>query len=208
MTTAMVTKWQLQGTVTLACNCDYGCPCNFNGLPTYGHCEGEWNWHVEQGSYGDTRLDGLHFTVACDWPGAIHEGNGEAVVLIDERADESQRAAIQELISGKLGGPWAIVSTTLTKVHGPLFVPYEVKLDGIRSEVRAGNALELVMEPIRNRVTGAEVHPRIVLPEGFIWKDGEVAASMSFHIHDGVSYDHSGKYTAVAPFEYSGPPAK
>ncbi len=32
----MVTSWQLQGTVLVACNCDYGCPCNFNALPTTG----------------------------------------------------------------------------------------------------------------------------------------------------------------------------
>lgn len=197
--------WQLSGTVTLACNCDYGCPCNFNALPTQGHCEGEWTWHVEQGKYGATELDGLNFTVAAAWPRAIHEGNGEAVVLIDERADDAQREGIQALVAGKAGGPWAIVSTTLTKVHGPHFVPYSVKLDGIRSEVRAGDVLELVMQPVRNPVTGAEVNPRIVLPEGFVWKDGKVGASKSFHVQDGISYDHSGKYAAVSPFEYNGP---
>jgi hypothetical protein len=203
--TQTATGWRLKGTVTLACNCDYGCPCNFNALPTQGHCEGEWNWHVEQGSYGDTRLDGLNFTVACDWPGAIHEGSGEAVVLIDERADDAQREAIQALVDGQNGGPWAIISTTLVKVSGPLFVPYEVKLDGIHSEVRAGNVLELVMEPIRNRTTGAESHPRILLPQGFIYKDAAIASSKSFRVQDGISYDHSGKYAAVSLFEYSGP---
>src|SRR5215831_7029672 len=40
-------KWRLQGTVLVACNCDYGCPCNFNALPTQGKCEGHWTWHVE-----------------------------------------------------------------------------------------------------------------------------------------------------------------
>jgi len=28
--------WDLEGTVVIACNCDYGCPCNFNALPTQG----------------------------------------------------------------------------------------------------------------------------------------------------------------------------
>lgn len=35
-----MTGWNLRGTVLIACNCDYGCPCNFNALPTKGHCEG------------------------------------------------------------------------------------------------------------------------------------------------------------------------
>ena len=27
-------RWTLTGTVLIACNCDWGCPCNFNALPT------------------------------------------------------------------------------------------------------------------------------------------------------------------------------
>ena len=69
-------EWTLKGTVLIACNCDYGCPCNFNALPTTGKCEGGWTWHVEDGRFGETMLDGLNFTVVVKWPGAIHEGNG------------------------------------------------------------------------------------------------------------------------------------
>lgn len=43
--------------------------------------------HVEEGSFGDVPLAGLNFGVAVNWPGAIHEGNGEAIVVLDERAD-------------------------------------------------------------------------------------------------------------------------
>jgi len=39
--------WELKGTVVIACNCDYGCPCNFNALPTQGKCEGSWTWHID-----------------------------------------------------------------------------------------------------------------------------------------------------------------
>src|SRR6266540_3731742 len=81
----MAESWHLNGKVLVACNCDWGCPCNFNALPTKGKCEGGWTWHVEKGSYGDVDLDGLSFSVYVNWPGAIHEGNGEALVLLDER---------------------------------------------------------------------------------------------------------------------------
>jgi hypothetical protein len=104
--------WELKGTVVIACNCDYGCPCNFNALPTQGKCEGSWTWHVERGAFGDTALDDLSFTVAVNWPGAIHEGNGEAVILVDERADQAQRDAIAALVSGDVGGPWGVLAWT------------------------------------------------------------------------------------------------
>ena len=90
----MADSWSLSGKVLISCNCDWGCPCNFNALPTKGKCEGGWTWHVEQGSYGDTSLDGLSFSVYANWPGAIHEGNGEALLLIDEHATGAPRTAL------------------------------------------------------------------------------------------------------------------
>src|SRR5207249_542327 len=39
--TAMAeTRWMLKGREFGNCNCAYGCPCQFNALPTYGHCYG------------------------------------------------------------------------------------------------------------------------------------------------------------------------
>jgi hypothetical protein len=201
----MAEKWQLKGTVFVACNCDYGCPCNFNALPTQGKCEGQWTWHVDEGRYGDVALDRLNFTVAVDWPGAIHEGNGTALILVDERADEEQREAIELLVGGDVGGPWGILAWTWPTVHGPVPVAYEVDVAGVDSRVRAGEHLVLESQPIRNPVTGAEVHPGAVLPEGLIFKRADFGSSKRFEVANGISYSHPGHYTAVAPFEYSGP---
>src|SRR5436189_259509 len=32
------TKWTLHGREFANCNCSYGCPCQFNALPTHGNC--------------------------------------------------------------------------------------------------------------------------------------------------------------------------
>jgi hypothetical protein len=202
---ATAATWKLDGTVLIACNCDYGCPCNFNSLPTHGKCEGHWTWHVERGRYGDVTLDGLNFTVAVDWPGAIHEGNGKALILVDERADESQRKAIDALVGGDVGGPWGILAWTWPTVDGPHAVPYTLELDGINSRLQAGDAVVLESEPIRNPVTGAEVHPGAVLPEGIVFKQGDFGSSKAFRVSNGIAFEHPGCYTAVAPFEYAGP---
>jgi hypothetical protein len=198
-------QWQLTGSVFVACNCDYGCPCNFNALPSRGKCEGGWTWHVDAGRFRDVVLDGITFSLYCNWPGAIHEGNGEAVVLIDERTEEAQREATSTLLSGDVGGPWGILAWTWPTVHGPYLVPYELEVSGLGSRVKAGDVLDLELTPIRNPVTGAEIHPRVVLPEGLILKEGALGASKTFRLQDGVSYDHSGQYSAVAAFEYAGP---
>src|SRR6266852_2478890 len=102
MATEATTRWTMKGTVLIACNCDYGCPCNFNARPSKGYCEGGWMWHVDEGSFADTPLGGLNFSIVVKWPGAIHEGNGEAVILVDERADEAQQEAISILVGGEV----------------------------------------------------------------------------------------------------------
>jgi hypothetical protein len=196
--------WTLKGEVVIACNCDYGCPCNFNGYPSTGKCEGGWTWHVEEGAYDGVDLAGLNFSVYANWPGAIHEGDGEAVILIDERADGEQRAAIETLVSGKVGGPWGVLGWTWPTIHGPHAVPYDVHLDGLATSVRAGETLEIQVDKIRNPVTGDEVTPAVMLPQGIIFKEGDLGTSTTFRLNDGVAYDHSGRYTAVGPFAYSG----
>jgi hypothetical protein len=196
--------WNLTGTVLVACNCDYGCPCNFNAPPSRGKCEGGWTWNVQQGSLDGIPLDGLSFSVYVNWPGAIHEGNGEALLLIDERADNRQHQAITTLLSGQVGGPWGTLAWTWPTVHGPLRVPYEVELDGIRTRIKAGDLLDVESATIKNPVTGAEVHPAVILPEGLIVKRADLGCAKVFRLRGAVPMDHSGQYSAVGPFEYSG----
>lgn len=194
--------WRLKGTLLIACNCEYGCPCNFNAPPSQGDCEGQWLWHIEDGTFDDVRLDGLTFTVTADWPGAIHEGGGKAVSFMDERADDAQREAITELVRGNHGGPWGIFINTY-ELDGPKPAPVDVQLNGLESTVTIGNNVELEFDLIRNPVTGAEVHPGAVLPEGLVCKEMSFGTTKTFRVADGVAYDHSGKYGAIAPFEYA-----
>ncbi len=205
MSSDAVISWSLKGTVLVACNCDYGCPCNFNALPSRGNCEGGWTWHIHEGSFADVRLNGLNFSLYVTWPGAIHHGNGEGVFLIDERSDDRQQQAIATLVNGKVGGPWGILASTWPTLHGPQRVPYLVELDGIRSRVKAGDCLTVESTTIKNPVTGAEVHPSVILPEGIIVKQADFGCSSTFRVSSRITLDHSGQYTAVGPFDYTGP---
>jgi hypothetical protein len=199
----MAESWTMKGTVLIACNCAYGCPCNFNALPTTGKCEGEWTWHVEEGAYGTVDLRGVTFTLAVNWPGAIHEGNGVALLLVDERTTSVQRDAIHTLVKGEAGGPWGVLGWTWPTLHGPEAVSFELELDGLRSRVRAGAGFELELEPIRNPVSGAEVTPGAVLPQGIVFKRGDFASTRRYRV-EALGIDYRDTYAAVAPFDSAG----
>ena len=195
--------WSLKGTVLVACNCAYGCPCNYNAPPTTGDCEGGWTWIVDRGELDGVTLDGLGLAVFADWPGAIHEGGGVASVYIDERADEAQRAALKRFAFGELGGPWAVFINTY-ELDGPHFAPFDVELSEHTSRYTIGDVAKLSMEPIRNPVSGDEAHPSVRLPQGLVFEEGYYATSSVFTVSDGVTYDHSGKNAEYAPFAYAG----
>jgi len=54
-------KWTIKGHEFINCNCAYGCPCQFNALPTHGFCEAVGGFQIDQGFHGDTKLDALRF---------------------------------------------------------------------------------------------------------------------------------------------------
>ena len=197
-----MSDWHLAGRIVIACNCDWGCPCNFNARPSRGKCEGGWVWAIDEGRAGNVRLDGLAMALYADWPGAIHEGGGRAVSYFDERADEAQRLVLTRVLRGELGGPWAIFSGTY-ELAAPEPARFELELAEYDTRIRIGNAVELQLQTMRNPVTKAEAHPEMVLPEGLVVKRGKLAASRVFQVRAGVHYDHSGQYAAFGPFAYS-----
>ncbi len=173
-------KWTIKGREFIHCNCAYGCPCQFNALPTRGHCSAVGLIEIEEGHHGDTRLDGLKCGMIVAWPGAIHEGRGEVVWIVDERASDKQREALLRIMSGQDTEPGAtffqVFSTTFEKFHDPVFAPidFEVDLESRTARVSVPGWIEARGEPILNPVTGKAHRARLNLPNGFEYDSCEV----------------------------------
>lgn len=197
-----MSHWNLAGKIVIACNCDWGCPCNFNAPPSRGSCEGGWIWAIDQGTIDGVSVDSLGVALYAAWPGAIHEGAGRAVAYLDERAGARQRAELAKLLRGELGGPWGIFSKTY-ELEPPELAAFELDLAGYDTRVRIGDAVKVELQTIRNPVTHAEVHPEMLLPEGLVVKASRLAASRVFKVSSAVSYDHSGQYAAFGDFAYA-----
>jgi hypothetical protein len=60
--------WKILAYYLDACNCDWGCPCQFDAKPTHGYCDGVSAIHIIDGSYGnDVKLDGLNMALIGSW---------------------------------------------------------------------------------------------------------------------------------------------
>src|SRR5438105_5529464 len=97
-------KWQVTGDYFEACNCDFLCQCVITGMqakPTHGHCDVGLVFHVERGSFDETKLDGLNFAIVAHSPGVMGHGNWTVGLLIDERGDAKQREALTTIASGQ-----------------------------------------------------------------------------------------------------------
>jgi hypothetical protein len=203
-----IPNWNMKADYAEACNCDYGCPCNFNGFPSNGFCRALVGYHIREGLYGDTKLDGLDIVNAYSWPKAIHEGNGTHQIFITNKANQEQRNAAVSIFSGKAkgNGPFAIFASTTKYLLDPQFVDINISVDGKKSSFSVPGIIDVQLENFKNPVTGEEQDTKINLPKGFIFKVADAAKTKVMRIlTPSLNFDHSGKNAFYATVEFKGP---
>jgi hypothetical protein len=177
--------WVIRGPMVATCNCDWGCPCQFNSLPTHGNCTAAVGMRIEQGHFENIKLDGLSWIGLFTWPGAIHEGHGKCLPIVDERANEAQRKAILTILSGQETEPGATIfnvfASTYDKVYDPRFLPiqFEADVKNCTAHFSVPGLVEANGEPIRNPVTGDPHRVRVTLPKGFEYREAEYGNSIT-----------------------------
>jgi hypothetical protein len=208
----MAEKWRLQGDWFDVCNCRVPCGCTFAQAPDQGVCEGILAWHIREGSYGDVNLDDLSVVAVGTFEGNIWAGeakNSKMGFFIDERADESQREAIQTIFGGDAGGWPAGFAELIEDVLGIEFAPVDFELEeGRRWSVEVpgkarGNAEALTgptspEAPVQvHNAPGAEIGPGQVATYATAGED-EVEAF-------GLKWSWPGRSSKHFPFDWSGP---
>ena len=200
------TAFRVKADSVEACNCQHGCNCQFAGVPNEGKCEFIIGFVVKDGRFGDTSLNGVRAVVIAKYPGAIHEGNGHVVLLIDETASDQQVHAFATILSGKMGGmPWEALAGTIGRFEGPIRMPIEISVAGERSEVRVPGAVDLQLTPLRSPVTGEEKEVHITYPQGgFFWDDARVATTSSMRADFGdMHFQWPAKYASAAEVNWT-----
>ncbi len=198
--------WKMTADYLQNCNCDWGCPCNFNAPATMGYCEDISAIHIQSGELDGLSLDGMDVVLVMKWPGLIHEGNGTLAAYFDPASStEEQRNAFLTIGSGQLGGnPFAILGGTFTDFRQPKLAPIKIHVAGQDSWYNVGDVIEVEVEPMRNPVTGAFVHGSVVIPDGFIFEEAPVFSNKKCTVNDGdLNFSYPNKNAHVCVVNWS-----
>ena len=209
MSTAEKTQWRVSGQEIGSCNCDWGCPCQFNAPPTTGNCEAFIGYEITEGHYGGTALDGARWAAIYHWPGRIDEGNGTRQIIIDERVGADQRAALEELVSGTQGGAYFEIFASVAPNQRPTATArIEMQSDRERrvASLTVSGFGESRVEPIKNPATGEEHRVRIDLPNGFEYKLAEMGNTVECKTtaQEPLALTFSNTYAQLNEFDWSG----
>ncbi len=211
---SQVPRWKVSGDWFDVCKCNIPCPCTFAQTPTYGDCEGVLAYHINNGNYGETPLNGLNVMMVGGFKGNIWAGEAKDFKMgffFDERGDEKQRKALQMVFMGKAGGFMAELAKFFGETRGIEFVPikFEVAKDlaywsaEIPGRIVAkAEALTGPMTPPGKRVQtlnapGSETGPGTVAT----W--GRAVAGKADAM--GFKFDWKGRSSKHIPFNWAGP---
>ena len=194
--------WRLEGPYMKNCNCDPGCPCDFNANPTHGSCEGMAAMIVERGHFDDVNLDGVKWAFKYWWPGALHEGHGAGQPILDASMSPEQMEAVGAILSGQNGGTfYGILAEIIDTFHDPVIADIEIAIDveNRRARCVVGDALQTVTEPIQS--IGEEVSDysiQVKIPGGFEYDEAEIAMAKTLTGSGPIAFDHQSSHSSLA----------
>lgn len=210
----MAEQWRLAGDFLDFCKCAVPCPCTFGRPPTEGDCDGIIAYRIREGNYGDVDVSGLNIVALGYFEGNIwdDETRMNMGMIVDERADESQREALQTIFSGQVGGwPQMFAENVLGEMLGLEFAQIELEIDDdlaswrVKVDGKAEGATELLTGP--TSLPGERL--AVVHPPGSEVGPGQGAATYGIATTDradafGFSWERSGRSSKHIPFEWSG----
>jgi len=145
--------WWARGLLFENCNCQLICPghVHFDQLCTHDRCVGYWALRLDQGEFSGIALAGVKAVVAYDSPRRMIEGSWTEVVIIDQAASVEQRRAVEAILTGQAGGPWAVLGRFVSRRLETRYAPIDLVDEGATKRVRIDGLLDGTVSNIRGR---------------------------------------------------------
>lgn len=124
---------------------------HFSQLCTKERCTGYWALSFEDGALGGVSLAGVRALVAFDAPQRMIDGNWTQVIVIDSAATAGQRAAVESILKGSVGGPWEVLARFVGRRLDTRILPIMYEDDGATKRASIPGLLRAVVTQIRGR---------------------------------------------------------
>lgn len=203
---AATETWRAKGLMFENCNCQLLCPAHLSFKQRCEHerCIGHWAIHIDEGTYGDTPLAGLNAFIVSDAPQIMIEGGWTQAICIDERADASQRRALERIYTGQAGGSWAILAEFVETRLATRFLPIQFKDEGRRKSMWVEGDFSTAIEAIKGADKDQEA--RLVNVHNQIHGPTQVLAFGTTRFEDqGLVLSTDGTHAIASPFSWNGP---
>jgi hypothetical protein len=129
--------------------------------------------NIREGLCGNVDLSGLKCAALLEWPTAIHEGNGQCVLVVERTITESQMEALCQILTGKLGGmPWELLSN-MFELKSLIRADIRIEGAGLKTLFRVEGIGEAQGDTLKNPVTGQDHFVNLEMPTGFLWTKGQ-----------------------------------
>ena len=196
-------SWNVSGQYFEACNCEAACPCVFLSPPTEDDCTALVGWHIDEGEFEGTTLDGLNVALAVRSPGHMAQVEWQAALYFDDRASDAQSKALAAIFSGQAGGHPERLASHIGEVlgAGSASITFETEADGTSMTIAgiADVAITAAAGQGDARIS-VENHPLAIAP-GFA---AVVARSERLTYDDhGMQWNLAEKNGFYSPFEYA-----
>jgi hypothetical protein len=143
-------SWEMTGKYTSSCSCQLICPCPVDGPPTgpNGECRGVAVFQIASGNLDDTDLSGIVFAFANWFPSNLSAGNWKVGIVIDDGASEAQASALETILHGDAGGPFADFAALYGEWLGVERAGVTFSDDGDRSSGSVTGRADFTFEPL------------------------------------------------------------
>lgn len=144
-------SWHARGLLFENCSCQLVCPghIHFTQLCTHERCQGFWAIRFDQGEFNRVDLAGARAVVIYDTPQLMSSGGWNETLYIDGSTD--QVAAIDTILRGAAGGPWAVLGRFVAHWGETRRVPITITDEPLAKRVTIAGRLRGAIAAIRGR---------------------------------------------------------
>jgi len=190
--------YRITGQYLASCECRQICGCAMDQPPTgkNGTCTGGLVFNIKGGALDDVDLSGVKVLMMYNAPGNITGGNLKFGLVVDEAASNAQVDALEQIFSGKIGGPFGEFVPLIGE-----FLPTErakiTYTDGESPKASIGSS-SIAVEAFRDAEGTPTTISNAMLGFAPTFTIGQGSGTVEAC---GLSYD--GNYGEVADFEFA-----